>query len=242
VHVKARSVLAAAVVSASIVSCTSRDTTNGTEATPPDSSRPAAVANEPGTAATTESARRREPTDVQSTETPKPAAAEKAPGDPRVNPDAALLVDFKERLDKYISLRKSADDHTPPLKKTDDPAEIKTAQESLGKRIRDLNINAKHGDVFTPEISALFRRLLHPEVTDKGTKEAIKDDNPGTVPYLKVNAPYPDKEPLSTVPPNVLMTLPRLPDDIEYRFVGKNMILRDVRANLIIDYIQNAIP
>ena len=37
------------------------------------------------------------------------------------------------------------------------------------------------------------------------------------------------------MPPNVLAALPPLPKDIDYRFVGKNLILRDTRANLIID-------
>jgi hypothetical protein len=169
------------------------------------------------------------------------AASSTAVENQQVNPDAKLLQDFKQRVGKYVSIRQKADDDTPPLKNTEDPAEIRVAQESLGTRIRDLNANAKHGDVFTPEIAAQFRRLLRPEVKDKGTKDAILDDNPGTIPYLKVNAVYPDKEPLSTVPPNVLASLPMLPKDIEYRFVGKHLILRDVRANLIIDYIPNAI-
>lgn len=162
--------------------------------------------------------------------------------DTQVNSDAKLSQDFKARVEKYVSISKKADDDTPPLKKTKDPAEIRVAQDSLGQRIRALNANAKHGDVFSPEIAAYFKRLLRPEVTDKGTKAAIEDDNPESIPNLKVNAIYPEKETLSTVPPNVLMTLPKLPDDIEYRFVGKHLILRDVRANLIIDYIPNAIP
>ena len=170
------------------------------------------------------------------------ASSSAAVDDGQVNSDAKLLQDFTARVDKYVSIPKKADDDTPPLKKTEDPAEIRVAQEALAMRIRALNANAKHGDVFTPEISALFRRLLRPEVTAKGTKDAILDDNPGDIPYLKVNAVYPDKEPLSTVPPNVLATLPMLPRDIEYRFVGKHMILRDVRANLIIDYVPNVIP
>jgi hypothetical protein len=161
--------------------------------------------------------------------------------DPQVNPDAKLLQDFKERVEKYVSIRKSADDHTPPLKKTEEAGEIRVAQDALAQRIGSLNANAKHGDIFSPEISAYFRRLLRPEVKDKGTKDSIKDDNPESVPYLKVNAIYPEKEPLSTVPPNVLASLPMLPEDIEYRFVGKHLILRDVRANLIIDYMPNAI-
>jgi hypothetical protein len=162
--------------------------------------------------------------------------------DSRVKPNPTVLADFEDRVDGYVSIRKKADDHTPPLKKTDEPGDIKVAQDALAQRIRDLNRTAKHGDIFTPEISADLKRLLRPEVTDKGTKEAIKDDNPESVPYLKVNAVYPENEPLSTVPPNVLMTLPTLPKDIEYRFVGKHMILRDARANLIIDYIPNAMP
>jgi len=169
----------------------------------------------------------------------KPAAT--TAQDTPVNADATLLQDFKERLEKYVSIRKSADDHTPPLKKTEEAGEIRIAQDALAQRIASLNANAKHGDIFSPEISAYFRRLVRPEVKDKGTRDSIKDDNPENVPYLKVNAIYPEKEPLSTVPPNVLASLPKLPEDIEYRFVGKHLILRDVRANLIIDYVPNAI-
>jgi hypothetical protein len=159
---------------------------------------------------------------------------------PPTNPDAQVLQDFKARVDKYVELRKKADDDAPPMKKTDDPAELRTAQQGLAERIGAARTPAQQGDIFTPEIAAKFKKLLRPEVKDYGTKATIKDDNPGTMPF-KVNGPYPSKEPLSTVPPNVLASLPPLPKDIEYRFVNKHLILRDARANLIIDYIPNAI-
>jgi hypothetical protein len=207
----------------------------------PTSSRP----DEDSTAAPVEST---EPA-AAAEQTPKAAQpAEPAPetvatsGDQKVNAHAQLLLDFKERVDKYVSVRKTADNDTPPLKKTEDAAKIREAQDSLAQRIRAINVNAKHGDVFTPEISAYFKRLARPEVTDKSTKEAINEEAPDSIPYLKVNAIYPEKEPLSTVPANVLMALPMLPEDIEYRFVGKHMILRDSRANLIIDYVPNLMP
>jgi len=168
------------------------------------------------------------------------ASAVNALQKPAVNPHAALLLDFKERVDKYVELRKKADDSAPPLKKTPEPAEIRAAQDALGERVGAARVGAKHGEIFTPEITAYFRRLLRPELKEAGTKNLIKDDNPGEFPF-KVNQKYPEKEPLSTVPPNVLASLPKLPKDIEYRFVGKHLILRDVRANLIIDYIANAI-
>jgi hypothetical protein len=161
---------------------------------------------------------------------------------PAVNPQAAALADFKTRVDKYVELRKKADDSAPPLKETKDPAKIREAQQALVERIGAARAGTKRGEIFTPEISAYFRRLLQPEMKEAGTKAAMKDDDPdpGSVPF-KINGPYPDKQPLATVPPNVLATLPQLPKDVDYRFVGKYLILRDVRANMIIDYIPNAI-
>jgi hypothetical protein len=167
-----------------------------------------------------------------------------ATAQPRVNPDAKVIADFKARLDQYVELRDAADNTAKPMKEAPVGAagEIKEAQLSLAERIGVARKGAKQGDVFTPEAAARFKRLLRPEVKEKGTKEQIKDDNPETGVPFKVNATYPDKEPLSTVPPNVLQTLPPLPKDIEYRFVGKHLILRDARSHLIIDFILNALP
>jgi hypothetical protein len=159
------------------------------------------------------------------------------------NTDAMQLADFKKRVDDYVSMRKTADNNTEPLKKTDDPAKIRMAQQQLAERIRTARTGAKRGDIFTPAVTVQFRRLLRPEVKEKGTKASIADDNPGkaAVPF-KINGPYPEGVALATAPPNVLASLPALPEDIEYRFVGKHMVLRDSRANLIIDYITDAIP
>lgn len=163
-----------------------------------------------------------------------------APQKPPANADAQVLLDFKQRIDKYVELRKKADDSAPPMKKTDDATALRLAQQGLAERIGAARSPAKQGEIFTPEIAARFRTLLRPEAKATGTKAAIKDDNPGDMPF-KVNGPYPSKEALSTMPPNILASLPPLPKDIEYRFVNKHLILRDVRANLIIDYIPNAI-
>jgi hypothetical protein len=168
------------------------------------------------------------------------ACATQATDQKPANPDATVLVDFNERVKAYVDLRKKADDGVPPLKETEDPAKIKVAQDALAKRITTARAGAKRGDIFTPAIASRFRRLLRPEVKEPETKKLIADDNPGNLKF-KVNGPYPDGEPLSTVPPNVLASLPQLPEDIEYRFVGKHMILRDSRANMVIDYIANAI-
>ena len=173
----------------------------------------------------------------------QPVAREAAPREPSqsAKSDAEVLADFKDRLDQYVALRNKADDGAPALKKTDDPSNIRVAQQTLAERVRSARSTARQGDILAPDVAAYLRRLMRPEAKDPETKASIKDDNPGAIPF-KVNGEYPDKEPLSTVPPNVLQALPKLPDDIEYRFVGKHMILRDTRANLIIDYMPNAVP
>lgn len=173
-----------------------------------------------------------------------PVFAQEKPPAP-VNRDAQMLADFKARVDQYVEIRKKADDSAPPLGKTDDPAKIKHAQQALAERIGVARAGVKQGVIFTPEISALFRRLVHPEMKDPDTKALLQEKKdqpkPGTVPLWKLGMPYPDKEPLATMPPEVLARLPKLPTDIEYRFVGKHLILRDSRANTIVDFAPNVI-
>lgn len=176
---------------------------------------------------------------------PSPSTQQKpSPSAPAVNADAATLADFKGRLTKYIELQKDLADDSPPLKETSDPAKIDAAQEVLAAKLRAARMDAKPGDIFTLQTRALFRRLMYPELKGEDgpeTKATIAgDDGPPKVP-LKINAKYPESAPLPTVPPNLLARLPQLPEDVEYRIVGKTLILRDVDANIIVDFIPNAI-
>ncbi len=59
---------------------------------------------------------------------------------------------------------------------------------------------------------------------------------------VQVNMEYPKDEPLARVPPLRLARLPRLPDGLEYRFMGHDLILRDSTTNLIVDFIHQAVP
>ena len=59
---------------------------------------------------------------------------------------------------------------------------------------------------------------------------------------LQVNAVYPASVPLQSTPPSLLLNLPKLPPEVDYRVVGDKLVLRDVEANLIVDFIPHAIP
>lgn len=168
-----------------------------------------------------------------------PAAPEaKAVAD--AHPDA--LADFTRRLDEYITVQRRLEKESPKLKETNDPGEIKAAQDVLADKIRAARQDAKRGDIFTPEVTALFRRLMYPELTGaegRDTKATINSEKASV--RLEVNGRYPSSEPLQTVPPNLLANLPQLPEDMEYRVVGRSLVLRDVDANLIVDFIPNAV-
>jgi len=43
--------------------------------------------------------------------------------------------------------------------------------------------------------------------------------------------------PSTTVPPTLLLRLPRLPDKLAYRIVGHDFVLQDTEARLIVDFI-----
>jgi hypothetical protein len=57
---------------------------------------------------------------------------------------------------------------------------------------------------------------------------------------LTPNGRYPDDIPVSTVPPQVLQNLPKLPEELEYRFVRQNLILFDPHAHIIPDWVPQA--
>ena len=178
-------------------------------------------------------------------EAAKKAGEAKTSTDPSVSPDAAVMADFKSRVDKYVDLHKQLAKGAAAQKETSDPAKISSSKAALAAKIQSARPHAKQGDIFTPEIRNKFRRLLAPEMKGEDGRDAkaiIKDDAPapGTVPF-KVNAKYPESQPLPTVPANVLLNLPTLPEPLEYRIVGKHLILLDTASDLIVDYSPNAI-
>ena len=150
-----------------------------------------------------------------------------------------IVTDFSTRVWSYFELRGELEKEQPARTVTDDLAEIRRAVRALAERIRVARAEAKQGDIFTPTISVAFSKALLLEM-NANTCAAIMEDNPGEL-SVEINDSYPEGKPLSTMPPNILAVLPILPDDIEYRFLGRHLILLDTRASLILDRIPYAI-
>jgi hypothetical protein len=174
----------------------------------------------------------------------KPAAGPSAPAEQPVNADAKALEGFLQRVNEYVAVHQKLEDTLPKLSKEATPADIDKHQRALAPLIQNARRDAKLGDIFTPESQAVIKRLLArvfggPD--GAALKASIMDENPG-VPSLKVNDRYPDTVPVSTIPPQVLQGLPRLPEEMEFRFVGNDLILMDTHAHIIADFIPKALP
>lgn len=168
----------------------------------------------------------------------RPPAAPQAP-DFRVQIWGGAAADFTARMTAYERLRTKLEEGLPRLEVTDNPIEILRAENMLATRIRAARAGARRGSIFSPPIRAAFRRALK-GVVGAGICEAIRDDNPGEFEY-PINGTYPKYQPVSTVPPRILETLPELPPDVYYRFLERDLVLHDTRANIILDEIPDAI-
>lgn len=185
-------------------------------------------------------------------QTAGPPPAGSATATPRESPvrrpvsaeNAPVFAEFKSRLDGYVAVHKKAEGSLKPLPTEATPQQIDANQRDLGALIAKLRPTAKQGEIFTPAMQALVKRLLVRVFSGpdgKLLRASVMDENPvGT--KVAINSRYPDEIPLSTMPPEVLQELPELPEELEYRFVGASLALVDVHAHIIADYVPGALP
>jgi hypothetical protein len=163
-------------------------------------------------------------------------------GQERVNPQAEAMARFSERVAAYLSLQKKVEGKLTAQKDTDDPARIKAHIATLAQGIRAARADAKAGDLFDGA-SDQFRQTIREDARNRSVRDAFAamQEVPTRQP-ARVNSDYPETAALATVPPLILQRLQRLPDGVEYRFMGRDLILRDTRANLIVDVLHEAVP
>ena len=165
--------------------------------------------------------------------------AQKRPPDFKVQIWGDAIADFVIRVQAYSDLRKGLERGLPVLRVTDDARELLTREHALAERIRAARSRARQGDILTPGVSEAFKEMLRLQASPS-TCAALGDDNPGAL-EVGTNDRYPEHKPMSTMPANVLAALPRLAEDVEYRLLGRDLILVDTRARLVLDRMPLAI-
>jgi hypothetical protein len=159
--------------------------------------------------------------------------------------DAAGFKEFSDRVKDYVKLHNSQEILLPPLKQTVVPEMIAAHQAALARSIRQARPDAKVGDIFTPVARQSFQDVIQSAM--EGPRGAnvdatLKQGSPLPPMSFTVNETYPDGVAYTTVPPTLLLVFPKLPDEVVYRVVLHDLLLLDLKANLVVDVIPGIIP
>ena len=170
-------------------------------------------------------------------------AATRQAATPNANRQATALAEFQSRLQGYIDLRAKLAGKLKPLSPTAESAELAARQDTLAAALRDARKTAKPGDMIPTLVADQIRKTVAEDFRHRNpdTKRAVFTEVPEGVRPV-VNKKMPDTEALATVPPLLLNSLPRLPDNLQYRFMGRHIVLLDGDTRIIIDYILNGLP
>ena len=173
------------------------------------------------------------------------AAPGRHPQPPRVNADAATIADFMKRVDDYVALHQKVEGMLQEPSRDGRPEAVVEHEHAFAKLMQKERPYAKRGDLVTKPMRDIVRRLLAGVFRGpqgREIKRSILDEYTGNVP-LQINSEYPENVPFSSVPPQILEGLPRLPAAVlTYRFVGQRLILLDPHGRLIVDVVDRVFP
>jgi hypothetical protein len=166
-------------------------------------------------------------------------------GEPKAS---AAEQEFEKRLKDYLKLRKDVESKAPRLKDKAEPEEIERYEQALAAGIVAARSGARVGDLLGP-VQQRLRNTIRQDMRGaqgRGAREKAAEENPEADGQqrvkIAVNAIYPEAQPVSGMPADLLQKLPALPKELEYRFVGRDLILLDAKTRVILDYLKDVTP
>jgi hypothetical protein len=104
----------------------------------------------------------------------------------------------------------------------------------------------REGDIFLPDVAELFRhriawKIRHSELYPPDLVARLNAEEL-TAPVIAVNKPLPWNVGGPVFAWVAATVLPALPQDLEYRLVGRSLALVDLRANIVVDVLRDAVP
>src|SRR4051812_26704363 len=121
---------------------------------------------------------------------------------------------------------------------------VRTRQESLAEALRTkLRPAAKPGDLLTPAMAAAITSEIR-KAFDTPKRDLILDElaEQNSTPANAATPTINQRLEAPRVPPRLMEVLPPLPKQLEYDFVGRTLVVRDVDADVVIDFIPDALP
>ncbi len=158
--------------------------------------------------------------------------------------DKQIISDFEKKAKAYSDQRENIENGLPKLSKDATAEQIENHKLNFRKAVLKARADAKQGDIFIPEAAVLIRKIIKEEFKGKERLELRKtvfEAETKGVP-VRINFAYPESKEKIEMPPTLLLSLPQLPKQLRYRFVGNNLLLVDRENGLIVDFMTDALP
>ena len=162
------------------------------------------------------------------------------------SPESDAIRQFTAATREYAWQHRRLENRLAPLEVNSNPDTINRLVQEMAAAVRAARPDARQGDLFTDALGAALRHRIAAALAADGftpgdvvTAEAAEGIDASLV-TLKVNGAFPWIY-ASAMFPGVLSALPELPPELQYRLVGGTLVLIDVHAGLIVDFLPHAL-
>jgi hypothetical protein len=162
--------------------------------------------------------------------------------------DHNATLAFQKSVANYVSMHRLLEGPLPMPPVSTDMRIVQAVMDELATQIQAARQGARQGDIFTEAVAPMFRRRIATCLAPEELEAILAENQPEyerpegfAAPRLQVNAVWPPQIPFDFVPPQLLAALPALPSELQYRIVGRSLVLWDHHANLVVDFLPGAL-
>jgi hypothetical protein len=154
----------------------------------------------------------------------------------------AVIKEFTRGVDRYMNVRWMLGAPLGPDTLCADPEEAQRALTKLANAVRSERAAALPGNIFTPAVAEFFRQQVRTAFREDGYQLQFYLEDATT----EISIDLPAVEVNDTLPwgvgdrpwPSLMAKLPALPVELEYRIVGRDLVLVDVSIDLVVDVLE----
>jgi hypothetical protein len=136
---------------------------------------------------------------------------------PYASTHAQAVAEFTVSVHRYLEVHRLLESPMSRLFMGADLEQTARAREAHGRAIVEARIATPRGDIFTPRVAAHIRHALR-------------------------IAAYLARVEHADVTQTALERLPGLPDELQYRFVDRDLVILDTETYLVVDILEHALP
>lgn len=160
--------------------------------------------------------------------------------------DSEGVVAFLRAAESYTFMHRRLERRLPVVEVNANPETIRRAIDAMAAALRAARPDARQGDLFNPAVQQTIRTRIARALkahgmtpTDVRAAELAEGVDSSAV-TLAVNGAFPRAIGTAMVS-CVIEALPPLPPELQYRMVGRDLVVIDLHAGLVVDILPLAL-